>query len=426
MGLNTLISHYPGLSKRLKFSRFSKFSKISKVLSKISKVKMSVSELPIASAVSMDDSVSAVEEIDIAAILAAAKTLEASDLFKLIKECTKEAEKRMKSAEKSTPAKRVAKKAGSAPKGKTPRQLRKNNAWVAFTLKDAQENGWEAFVVNSTRKDKETGETISEEIEMPASVLHEGAYVYEDSVTESTPKGRQIIHKEAMSLSKQRKETHPSWDAFLASYEEEPASETESVAKSTTSSKVTVRKTAAEKAAEKEEKDRLKALEKERKEAERAVKKAERDAKKAIEEQAKAERKAEREAKKAEKEAEAAKAKAAKEAAKAAKVTKTTVVKAAPVKAAAAPKPAAKAAAPVVKAAGGAGAKRPVVVAEWVPPTDDSVKLWSYKGKVYLRNSDDEIWLKAADGGLGEWQGVYLPAEDRIDDEVPEPTFDEE
>jgi hypothetical protein len=381
---------------------------------------MSVSELPVASAVSMDDSVSAVEEIDITAILAAAKTLEASDLFKLIKECTKEAEKRMKSAEKSTSTKRAVKKAGSAPKGKTPHQLRKNNAWVAFTLKDAQENGWEAFVVNSTRKDKTTGETISEEIEMPASVLHEGAYIYEDSVTESTPKGRQIIHKEAMSLSKQRKDTHPSWDAFLASYEEEPASETESIAKSTTSSKVTVRKTAAEKAAEKEEKDRLKALEKERKDAERAVKKAERDAKKALEEQAKAERKAEREAKKAEKEAEAAKAKAEKEAAKSTKVTKTVVkakaapVKTAPVKAVA------------VKATGGAGAKRPVVE-EWVPPTiAGAVKPWSYKGKSYLRSADDEIWLRAADGGYGAWQGVYIPSEDRIDDSVEEPAFDEE
>lgn len=390
---------------------------------------MSVSELPVASAVSTDDSVSAVEEIDVPAILAAAKSLDSSDLFKLIKECTKEAEKRMKSAEKSTSTKRVAKKAGSAPKGKTPHQLRKNNAWVAFTLKDAQENGWEPFVVNSTRKDKETGETISEEIEMPGSVLNGEFYIYEDSVTESTPEGRKIIHKEAMSLSKQRKESHPSWDTFLATYEEEPASETESVAKSTTSSKITIRKTAAEKAAEKEEKDRLKALEKEQKEAARALKKAESEEKKRIEREAIDARKAERAAKKAEKEAAAEKAKAEKEAAKLAKVSAVVVkAKAAPVKAAAAPKAAPKAV-PVkavpVKAAGGAGAvaKRPAIVEEWVPPTESDVKSWSFKGKVYYRNSEDEIWLKAADGGLGAWQGVYLVAEDRIDDSVPEPTF---
>ena len=359
----------------------------------------------------------------------AAKSLDASDLFKLIKECTKEAEKRMKSAEKSTSTKRVAKKAGSAPKGKTPHQLRKNNAWVAFTLKDAQENGWEGFVVNSTRKDKETGETISEEIEMPGSVLNGEFYVYEDSVTESTPGGRKIIHKEAMSLSKQRKESHPSWDAFLASYEEEPASETESVAKSTTSSKVTVRKTAAEKAAEKEEKDRLKALEKEQKEATRALKKAESEEKKRLAREEIDARKAERAAKKAEKEAEAAKAKAEKEAAKLSTTVKvkTAAVKAAPVKAAAAPKTVPVKAAAPVKAAGGAGAvaKRPAIVEEWVAPAEGDVKSWSYKGKVYFRNSEDEVWLKAADGGLGAWQGVYLVAEDRIDDSVPEPTFAE-
>lgn len=383
---------------------------------------MSVSELPVASAVSSDDSVSVpAEEVDIAAVLAAAKSLSASDLFKVIKECTKEAEKRMKAAEKSTPAKRTsAKKAGSAPKGKTPHQLRKNNAWVAFTLKHAQENGWEPFVVNSTRKDKETGETISEEIEMPGSVLHEGAHIYEDSVTESTPTGRQIIHKEAMSLSKQRKETHPSWDEFLASYEEEPASETESTAKSTTSSKVTVRKTAAEKATEKAEKDAAKAKEKAEKAEAREAKKKAIAERKAAEEKAKAERKAAREEAKAEKE----KAKAEKPA-KSAKVTKTVAkTKAVPVKAAAPPKQTAE---PVVRAAGGAGARRPVVVAEWIPPAEEgAVKEWSYKGKVYLRNSDNEIWLKAADGGVGEWQGVYIPSDNRIDDSIPEPIFEDE
>jgi hypothetical protein len=387
---------------------------------------MSVSELPTASAVS-DDSVSVpAEEVDIAAVLAAAKSLSASELFKVIKECTKEAEKRMKAAEKSTPSKRTStKKAGSAPKGKTPHQLRKNNAWVAFTLKHAQENGWEAFVVNSTHKDKTTGETISEEIEMPGSVLYEGANIYEDSVTESTPKGRQIIHKEAMSLSKQRKESHPSWEKFLDTYEEEPASETESVAKSTTSSKVTVRKTAAEKAAEKAEKDAAKAKESAEKAAAREVAKAEREAKKAVEEAAKAERKAERETKKAAKDAADAKAKAEKEAAKSTKVKAApkAVAKATPVKAAAKP-----VAAPV-KAAGGAGAvlKRPVVESIWVPPVDEgAVKEWSYKGKVYLRNSDNEVWLKASDGGVGEWKGVYVPSEDRIDDSIPEPVFEEE
>lgn len=389
---------------------------------------MSVSELPTASAVSIDDSESVSMEIDVPAILAAAKLLSAPDLFKIIKEVTKLAEKATKSAEKSS-SKRVttAKKAGSAPKGKTPRQLRKNNAWVAFTLKDAQENGWESFIVKSSRKDKETGEVIEEEIEMPASELHDGCYIYEGSVTESTPAGRQIIHKEAMSLSKARKESHPSWDAFLASYEEEPASETESVAaKSTTSSKVTVRKTAAEKAEEKAAKEAAAAEEKARKAELREAKKEATAAKKAAEREAIEQRKAERAEKKAAKEKAAAEEKARKEAEKASKVKKTTVKSAAvPVKAAAAPKPAApKSVAVPVKAAGGAGAKRPIVSEEWVAPAEGEVKTWSFKGKSYFRNSDNELWMKGADGGLGEWAGVYLPAEGCIDDTAEEPSFD--
>jgi hypothetical protein len=54
------------------------------------------------------------------------------------------------------------------------------------------------------------------------------------------------------------------------------------------------------------------------------------------------------------------------------------------------------------------------------------VHAWPYKGKQYLRNSDNEVWLKGADGGCGEWQGIYLAAEDRIDDSVPEPVFEDE
>jgi hypothetical protein len=63
---------------------------------------------------------------------------------------------------------------------------------------------------------------------------------------------------------------------------------------------------------------------------------------------------------------------------------------------------------------------------EWSCPADGMVHAWPYKGKQYLRNSDNEVWLKAADGSCGQWQGVYLPTEDRIDDSVSEPEFDDE
>lgn len=391
---------------------------------------MSVSELPTASAVSIDDSASVSMEIDVPTFIAAAKHFDGADLFKVIGALLKQAEKSSKSAGKSSTKRGVtAKKAKDAPKGKTPRQLRKNNAWVAFTLKHAQENGWESFIVKSSRKDKETGEVTEEEIEMPASELHDGCYVYEGSVSESTPSGRQIIHKEAMSLSKARKESHPSWEEFLASYEEEPASETESVAaKSTTSSKVTVRKTAAEKAEEKAAKEKAAAEEKARKAELREAKKAETAARKEAAKAEVEERKAARAAAKAEKEKAAAEEKARKEAEKASKVKKT-VVKAAP-KPAAVVKAAAKPVAAPVKAAGGAGAvaaKRPVVEDDWTPPTvEGGCKAWSFKGKTYFRNAENELWLKKSNGSVGDWQGVYLPAEGRIDDSVPEPSYDEE
>jgi hypothetical protein len=185
--------------------------------------------------------------------------------------------------------------------------------------------------------------------------------------------------------------------------------------------------TAAEKAAIKAEKDAKEAKEKAEKAATREAKKAETAAKKAEKDAAAAARKAERAAKKAEKDAAAAAEKAAKDAKKTSKpVAKGAPVKAAPVKAAPVKAAPVKDVAAPVKAAGGAGAKRPIVVAEeWIPPTGDAVKAWSFKGKVYLRNKDNEVWLKGADGGYGEWQGVYIPAEDKIDDSIPEPTFDE-
>ena len=93
----------------------------------------------------------------------------------------------------------------------------------------------------------------------------------------------------------------------------------------------------------------------------------------------------------------------------------TAAVAAVPKAAAAAPKAAAK---PAVKA-------KPAVES-WTCPADGMVHPWPYKGKQYLRNSDNEVWLKGEDGGCGEWQGIFRPTEDRIDDSVPEPVFDDE
>jgi hypothetical protein len=379
---------------------------------------MSASELPAASAVEAPSPPA--EPVEMDALLASLKSLDAADLLKVMKLALAETEKRVKGVVPRGRA-AAAKKAGSMPKGVVPPQLRKPRAWVDFTLQHALQNGWEPFTVYQSKKDKETGEKVDEEIEMPGSVLHDGAYVYEGSVTEKTPAGRQIIHKDAMSLSKQRwapkdkKGTHQAlYEEFEAAYVEEPVEAPD--AASVASSKKVVKTTAAEKAA-------AAAAKKEAKEAEKAEKKA---AKEAEKEAKKAEKEAEKAAKKAEKEAEKAAKKAEKEAAK--KPTAKAPVPAAAVKkaggAAAAP-----AKAPVVKAATVVKAKpapAPVKAEEWSCPADGMVHAWPYKGKQYLRNSDNEVWLKAADGSCGEWQGKYVPAEDRIDDSVPEPEFEDE
>jgi hypothetical protein len=251
-------------------------------------------------------------------IISSLKTFEAADLFKLLKAVASEADKKATALQKQVVAsqkiatKTVAtKKAGSMPKGSIPPQLKKPRAWVEYTLKDALENGWESFTVVQKKKDKETNTITEEQIEMPASILHNGAHIYKDSVTEKTPEGKQLIHKEAMSLSKQRKESsHATYSEFEAQYVDETTDDDKSVASSTSSKKIVVKKTAAEK------------------EAEAAAKKAEKEAEK---EAKKAEKEAEKEAKKAEKEAEKAAKKAEKPVTPAAKPAAPVVKAAAPV-----------------------------------------------------------------------------------------------
>lgn len=370
------------------------------------------------------DAASAAPEVDMESVLATLKSLDAADLFKVMKQALAEAEKRAKGT--APRGRAAAKKTGSMPKGVVPPQLRKPRAWVDFTLKHALENGWESFTVYQTKKDKVSGETVEEEIEMPGSVLHDGAHVYEGSITEKTPAGRQLIHKDAMSLSKQRwapkdkKGTHEAlYNEFLASYVEEEVDVPDTA--SETSSKKVVKMTAAEKAAaaeaKKAAKEEEKAAKKAEKEEEKAAKKAEKEAEKAAK---KAEKEAEKAAKKAEKEA--AKKPAAKAPVPAAAVKKAALPTGVKVATAASVQSAAKAISAVIKAKPAAAA--PAVA--WSCPADGMVHPWSYKGKQYLRNSDNEVWLKGADGGCGDWQGIYLPAEDRIDDSVPEPEFSDE
>lgn len=126
----------------------------------------------------------------------AIKTMSPVEVLQVMKACV--------AAMSKLPKEKKATKKGSMPKGQVPQQLERPRAWVDYTLKDARQNGWEPFAVMHKKKDKETGEVTEEQEMMSGSEMHEGAYVFQGSVDEKTPKGRQIIHKDAMSLSAQR------------------------------------------------------------------------------------------------------------------------------------------------------------------------------------------------------------------------------
>ena len=340
---------------------------------------------------------------DIETYITTLKSLESPDLFKILKAVTLEVEKKTKK-NTSTTTKTTTKKTSSMPKGAIPPQLKKPRAWVEFTLKNALENGWEPFTILQKKKDKETNTITEEQIEMPGSILHNGAYIYEDSINETHPDGRQIIHKEAMSLSKQRKESgHHTYPEFEEQYVEEVTDDDKSDAGSTTSKKIIVKKTAAEK------------------EAETAAKKAEKEAEK---EAKKAEKEAEKAEKKAQKEAEKAAAKEAKEAEKAEK-KKKPVTKALVPAAAIATKTEAQVVQVTKKKVTEAQVAKKKKVVEEIP-NDGMAHPWTYKGKNYLRNFEGETWTVGGDGGVGEWAGLYDAKTDKLDTSAEEPIYEDD
>ena len=355
---------------------------------------------------------------EIESITSSIKNFDTTELMKLLKAVVSEMDKKIN---KSGKAKKV-KKEGSMPKGQVPPHLRRPCAWVEFTLKHAKEHGWEKFTITQTKKNKETGEKVTEEIEMSGSVLHEGVHIYEDSITEEKPNGKTIIQKEAMSLSKSRwaqKEntgTHKElYDEFLVEYEaKEQAKESSNDEESDEEKKVVEKKlTKEEEKAKKEEEKKVKEAEKTAaKEAEKAAKEAEKAAEKAAKEAEKAAKEAEKAAKESEK--------AAKEEEK--KKTVTPVKKAEKAEKAvpSAPVKAKKEVKKVVKE------EVKEEVDTWKCEDDGNVYPWTFKGVTYLRNAQNEIWTKQEDDSMGEWCGVYIHAQGRIDDSIPAPEFEEE
>ena len=145
--------------------------------------------------------------VEVSAILAALKDMDLENLFKVMKVVTAETEKKSKEAAKvvakgKAKASAKAAKRANAVKGVMPPHLMKPRAWVEYVLAYGRKNGWEAFTAQQTRKDKNTDTKVVETIEMPGSVLHEGVHIFEGSISEKDPKGKTLIQKDAMSLSK--------------------------------------------------------------------------------------------------------------------------------------------------------------------------------------------------------------------------------
>ncbi len=91
----------------------------------------------------------------------------------------------------------------------------------------------------------------------------------------------------------------------------------------------------------------------------------------------------------------------------------------------AAAKPAASATAASATVAKKAVKAAPKKVEEWTIPNDGNVHPWTFKGVKYAVNYERHVWKMTEDEDLGDWVGLYVPEEDRIDETVPEPEYDE-
>lgn len=386
-----------------------------------------MSKIPTASDIEMDTVEVDVQEesLDMDSLVKSVKALSPSDWIKLIKSTATDMDKKLKSL--STSKSGRTKKAGSAPKGETPKQLRKTHAWVKYTLQYALQNGWPSFPVEN----KKTNEVI----DMPASTFHDGAHVYDDSITDETPNGKQIIHKDAMSLSKYFKLNQPEvYSEFERLFEEEQENESSDDDEKKEAQPV-VKKTAAEKTAERKAAAAAKAAATAAAKLEAAAqKKAASDAKKQAAAAAKAEAAAQKKATRDQEKAEKAKSspkKAVKSPVKAITVSEsatsssTASIPTPTPTPTPAPTTSKKVAAPKKLTKTEAADAEP----HWECPNDDGVYPWTWKtggGKEYFRNYTNEVWEKGADGGLGKWVGVYNPSTNKMDTEAPEPQFEDD
>jgi hypothetical protein len=303
------------------------------------------------------------------------------ELLSIIAAATAAAKKKAKIVEK--PSKEAKEKKGSMPKGELPPQLQKPFAWVDYTLEHANKNGWPSYKVKGQEEKAE------------ASELRDGVHVFPST-------GKPLNRKQAMSLSKYYWSAKEKVGENQALYDEFDAQHVP------TAPKMVVEESDGEEASSCSSSEALAPKPKKEKAAPKPKK-------------TEAEKEAEKEAKLAEKEAKKEADKAAKKAA--------TAAKKAP--AAAAVSPSAPAA---VEEVGlevpKKKAKKPateVVVDTWVPKTTDGkVYPRTIGGVVYFSNHIHQLWTKDEDGGVGDWAGVFLVSEGRIDSTVADPFGDDE
>jgi len=273
-----------------------------------------------------------------------------------------------------------ARKVNSAnPVGVMPAPLAKNGAWVDCVLARAQQEGWNAFVVQT--KSKKTNSVSAEQ--MSYSVKGEnGLHVFADT-------GKAFSRKHAMVYGKVLKDSSSDWYSdFERAYVSDSPVAVPKLAKAAAS---VVPKSSAEVAAE--------ALQKKALAAEK--------------------RKATAQAKKAEKIEEAAKAAASALPAGSVRVVRVqTPPPAARAVATASPVMVATVATPmasVPKASALATPRKPapkksVRTEEWKPVKEGEIKKWKFEGQMYMRTWLDSMYeYVESEDGLGE-NGEYIGA----------------
>ena len=375
--------------------------------------------------------------------------LSSTELAKFIKEASGLLEKKVKSEAKQLEKVETKRVAAAPPKGVTPIQFAKNNAWVNFVWDHMRMNGWEEFT-HTERFGSGVADVLYPESELVPCVDEQGqpimdedgdpamVWVFKGTVSKSKPNGEQPILAHAMSLSKvywtppNAKRVGSGSKPEL--YEEFEESFVPPVQPEGAGVSAVVKKTVVRRAMTKEEKEAEKEQKRLEKEAEKEAKKAEREAER---ERKRQEKEAEKEQKRQEKEAEKA-AKAASKAVPARAIRAMVTSKGSPiassavVKATAMKKAVSSSSSSSSSSTPGAtiavtpkpltAIKKPVAPKEdWVPPAKGKSKDFTLNGVTYLRDHKDRLWTKDSDGKPDDCVGWYDVANNRIDDEnVPE------